>query len=805
MQISSHLFGALFASSFLVSPAAFAQSSIASQGAAIRNLEAASSSVVTLGIPPRADSSTKRNAGRVITLAIGAVTAFTAYKIFSSQKRDEGPKYTMGTPPPLNWNNYDPIKGDEDSFKTSEYGAFDPSLELIDAASIYARGAQGHGVKVGILDTGVKTDHVDLEGRVDFANSFNFLRNPKEYEDFFHPGDFNIEDRNGHGTHVAGIIGGAKNNQGNHGVAFGSELVIFRGIPTASDESTGFVDYWGETLNRSAAAGVGVINNSWSYVHMTDDSFGRLVSIPITFYKTSTEFRDTFLPSTIDALNNAVSSDILLVHSAGNDGADQVSSTSGVPVHMPEYSGYFITAVATDQNRNIAGFSNRCGVAMDFCLAAPGANILSAGLDGKWERKSGTSMAAPFVTGAAAVLRSQFPELTAPQISDILFDTALDLGEPGTDPVYGRGFLNLKEAQAPQGDVVVYKGDSTKSSKDLLRDTAIVASPALASALTSALATKELMVGDRYDRGFFIQAEKLVTKRPSSFSYLPIITRSEVSKDLTILSSEVGLGFEYTAPSFSYSFSRGETSAFDTIESEDPLTFLEKDFDAEYRVSLDHELDFLADVSGSFQNSSFISTSMGIETDVMGALIAASVGALDESGSVLGSQFLGAAGSGVSSRTNYLKISGDFDFSDNSRISVSGSRSDTNFSTDGLVKEGRDLRGTSGKIAFTQKNLFGVPGSLTASVSVPLEMSSGSLHLDIPVARQASENGASSETVLREVSSVEVTRNPIPIDIGFTYEHANRQKDFSMQIHGGQRSVGQDQESYIGFNLSHTF
>ena len=64
---------------------------------------------------------------------------------------------------------------------------------------------------------------------------------------------------------------------------------------------------------------------------------------------------------------------------------------------------------------------------------------------------SGTSMAAPVVSGAAAVLKGAFPNLTARQVVDILLRTATDLGAPGTDPVYGRGLVNLARALQPIG------------------------------------------------------------------------------------------------------------------------------------------------------------------------------------------------------------------------------------------------------------------------------------------------------------------------------------------------------------------
>ena len=82
---------------------------------------------------------------------------------------------------------------------------------------------------------------------------------------------------------------------------------------------------------------------------------------------------------------------------------------------------------------------------MNWCLAAPSVTtILDDG--GGTKKGGGTSIAAPHVTGAILVLKSEFPELTTPEIHQILFDTAYDLGDPGVDAVYGHGALDLREA-----------------------------------------------------------------------------------------------------------------------------------------------------------------------------------------------------------------------------------------------------------------------------------------------------------------------------------------------------------------------
>ncbi|OCW58756.1 S8 family serine peptidase [Hoeflea olei] len=113
--------------------------------------------------------------------------------------------------------------------------------------------------------------------------------------------------------------------------------------------------------------------------------------------------------------------------------------------------GRIIVVVATDSQKVLADYSNACGVAAEWCIAAPGGTdddsverpILSTYTDGTYKALQGTSMAAPHVAGALAVLIEAFPTYTPAQITNILFETAEDLGDPGTDAVYGRGFLRL--------------------------------------------------------------------------------------------------------------------------------------------------------------------------------------------------------------------------------------------------------------------------------------------------------------------------------------------------------------------------
>ena len=126
------------------------------------------------------------------------------------------------------------------------------------------------------------------------------------------------------------------------------------------------------------------------------------------------------------------------------------------PRYHPELIGKWLGVVAVDRNSVIAPFSNACGGnAKHWCLAAPGVSISSAGTassDEGYTVISGSSAAAPHISGALALLKSRFPNMPMSVLVAILLNTADDLGEEGVDDVYGHGLVNVSAAINIQND-----------------------------------------------------------------------------------------------------------------------------------------------------------------------------------------------------------------------------------------------------------------------------------------------------------------------------------------------------------------
>jgi hypothetical protein len=283
----------------------------------------------------------------------------------------------------------------------------------IGASSVWARGATGGGLAIGLVDTGVRGTHVDLGGRI--LTGYNAI-----------DGGSDTGDAIGHGTHVAGLLAASRDGAGIVGVA--PELRV---LPVRVFAEGGASDAVLSAGVRWAAARVGILNLSLS-------AGGPIAGA---------------------ALRDAVAGGALVVVAAGNRGAAHPDWPARFArerwANGAEVPGALIAVGAVDASDRIAAFSNRAGDAAAWYLVAPGVDLLSTygGGDQAYARVSGTSMAAPAVSGAAALLRSQWPRLAARDIAAILLATARDLGAPGTDAVYGRGLLDVEAAMRPLGEL----------------------------------------------------------------------------------------------------------------------------------------------------------------------------------------------------------------------------------------------------------------------------------------------------------------------------------------------------------------
>lgn len=270
-------------------------------------------------------------------------------------------------------------------------------------------GYTGKGVKVAVLDTGVGP-HKDLV----VAGGMSFVNYTTSYAD-----------DNGHGTHVAGIIGAKNNNIGITGVA-----------PDASIYAVKVLDRTGSGYMSDILAGIDwAITNHMDIINL---SFG-------------TQFGS---PSLYSIMNKAYSKGLLIVAAAGNEGTVDGRMDT---VSYPACYDSTIAAAAVDSNHQRAAFSST-GNAVE--VAAPGVSILSTYLKNEYVKMSGTSMAAAYVTGELALLKQANPTLANTALRSKLDKTAKDLGLVGKDIFYGYGLV-----QAPTSGNLSKEANATAKDK----------------------------------------------------------------------------------------------------------------------------------------------------------------------------------------------------------------------------------------------------------------------------------------------------------------------------------------------------
>ncbi|GAB4528671.1 MAG: hypothetical protein Kow00133_17550 [Amphiplicatus sp.] len=336
----------------------------------------------------------------------------------------------------------------------------------------YEAGALGAGVIVSIIDTGIDVNHPEFAGRIDPRSADLVVAGVVPPEEQRSP---SLQDVDGHGTSVAGVIGAAKNDLGTHGVAPEATLLVFRGDKTG-DSDTILGEAIAEGVQRSADFGAVAINLSLG----SNEPGAR------------DGFRSIF---DFTSLN-----DMVVAIAAGNEGLSDPEE-SALAATDPEARGTVIVVGAVDFNSVIASFSNRAGAAADVYLVAPGVNIPTPVIGGSasdLRSFSGTSAATPFVTGAAALLRELWPQLNAQEVVSILLDSATDLGAPGIDPIYGRGLLNVGAALQPSGATATASASGAAMPVDL-GSAGLSLGPAFGSALDVA---GDFVFLDGYGRDF---------------------------------------------------------------------------------------------------------------------------------------------------------------------------------------------------------------------------------------------------------------------------------------------------------------
>ncbi|WBU90643.1 S8 family peptidase [Cellulophaga omnivescoria] len=272
------------------------------------------------------------------------------------------------------------------------------------------------------------TDQVNYNLNKDFNGREPVGDNPYDITDtkYGNGNPINTVDTESHGTHVAGIIAAERNNgKGANGVANNVELMSIRTVPN------------GDEYDKDIALGIRyAVDNGAKVINA---SFGKA-------YSPKAEW-------VYEALKYAAEKDVLFVHAAGNDGAnlDDYENHPNYPNDQIKNGAEFVDNVITVGalankygSTMLADFSNYGKINVD--VFAPGAEIYSTMPGSKYEYMGGTSMASPGVAGVAAVIRSQYPKLTAAQVKKIIMQSGIAIKTKvvlGGDPSNNNTLANI--------------------------------------------------------------------------------------------------------------------------------------------------------------------------------------------------------------------------------------------------------------------------------------------------------------------------------------------------------------------------
>ena len=365
------------------------------------------------------------------------------------------------------------------------------NLDLIHAQGAYNRGFTGQGVTVAVGDSGFDVTNAALVNKMNIALGRNYL---VQAGGTYNPAELTPQvatETDIHGSHVAGIIAAAKiAGVDMHGVAYDSNIIPIRTIvaPKANYTYGPGIDPSAAPLDYFASLRDVMIYNA-SYGPNAPDA-------PQTVWSLGTGPNET----EARAVLNVLKAGTIIVAATGNDRKDHpiaARNPSGMalypyiqPAHAAtgvyddggtgldlalyqQQAGLIIGVMSVASTKAPAWYSNYCGVTASWCVAAPGGDdgvgqmVYSTVPNNTYGFAQGTSMAAPTVSGALAVLIQANPTYNAQDLARLLFSTTEDLGAAGLDAIFGYGLIRLDRATdgpttlAANANVAVAAGTTT--------------------------------------------------------------------------------------------------------------------------------------------------------------------------------------------------------------------------------------------------------------------------------------------------------------------------------------------------------
>ena len=640
--------------------------------------------------------------------------------------------------------------------RTSEFMLGDVSnhtvnKDIIKADVAYSRGWTGKGSLITIADTGYNTSHTDLDAK----HTYNTLTGDSS----------NMNDNVGHGSHVMGIAAGRRNGTGMHGVAFDADVAVVK----VSDTS-GY-SFQRARTGAAWARDKGSIAFNVSANYNSDSALrSSIVDLGNGNFKSSHSFYGKYgYNGVIDEAPlwaSALGNEQVLVNSAGNQTSDVVFGTGQMATATDAngnliLGGRMIVVGNWDQGNNVvqgaksghlctsydeaASVCKDAAKTKDFYILAPGMSVKSAykGDANAIIDLSGTSMAAPQVTGAIAILHQMWPHMKGANLVKLVTTTA-DKTIVGYDSnVHGSGLLDLDRATQPVGATGIPTSGRTSgaiSSLNTLKGGAAVGS--ISSEAFGALSS--VMVLDSFERDYSIDLSETqkVDTRPGSFVEAMAFSNADA----------------------------GNYDAYGNLANtqNNMVTPEFLGFTTSFRMNNNASGDYALKLGYKFIDRKSTKIDFGL-------------GFVKETGKFLNNVQEGYMGVGENHTTNYGSINLKHNFTD----SVYGFGNFQLGMTD--VEASKDFSLVKGYSNLVSKS-FAVGAGLTpskgwllgASYSQPLNIMSGEMHYKVPVGRTLDGQVKFNE------GSADASTNNIEHDLGFFVQY-KIDESFSMAGYGEHR------------------
>lgn len=407
-----------------------------------------------------------------------------------------------------------------DSYIEKLGGYFGNNLDKVGAPVAWSRGYTGEGSVIAIFDTGIDSDHSEFtDSIIDMQCFTNVCKR----------GLGTVEDGNrwGHGTHVAGIAAANLDGVGTTGVAPDADLLIgklaydsgffqFSAIPEAMEWA---VNNGADVVNISAGTRVNsTYKNSLKEigegVYYADTTFGNYNTLGYN-QVFSTNGHATAM---IEAMKGH---ETVMVLASGNERLSVSSQESHIALDSEIGDRVLVVGMYDERYQGLSKWSNAAGTICrdlkedgtcnsdarisDRYIMAPGVYIAAPNNDGGYVTMTGTSMAAPHVAGAVAIVHQMWPHMTGANVSQLLLNTASTDEIKNYDPnVHGQGMLDLDEATKPQGAMGLATTGRVDGNTINLAN-----SGTIAMANTNISALSSVMAIDEYDRDYYFDANEM--------------------------------------------------------------------------------------------------------------------------------------------------------------------------------------------------------------------------------------------------------------------------------------------------------